>query len=454
MNQEIFRTYDIRGIADRDLDDALATKIGRAFGSRIRRDGGKRVALGRDCRLHSPRLHAALCRGILATGLEVIDIGVVPTPLLYFAVYHLDLDGGLQITGSHNAADYNGFKMMRGHGSLWGDGIQELAAWIRAGDFVEGQGSTRPVDLGQAYLEDILGRLSLGGRRLRVVLDGGNGTGGPLGVALLRRLGFEVFPLHEEMDGRFPNHHPDPTVPANLRDLIHSVREVGADLGIAYDGDADRIGVVDERGEVIWGDRLLVILARDLLARVPGAAIVGEVKCSKTLFDAIAAAGGRPIMSAVGHSIIKTRMKHEGALLAGEMSGHIFYQDRWYGFDDAIHATARLCEILTHHRGPLSALLADLPVTHATPELRLDCPEAMKVPVVTAAIAHFKKDYAVVDIDGARIDFGDGWGLVRASNTQPALVLRAEAATVERLAEIRETIERFVARAVERHGVA
>jgi phosphomannomutase/phosphoglucomutase len=301
-------------------------------------------------------------------------------------------------------------------------------------------------DLAAAYVADIAGRLALGPRRLRVAVDGGNGTGGPPAMALLERLGVATTPLHIPMDGTFPNHHPDPTVEDNLVDLRRAVLEGGLDLGIAYDGDADRIGVLDERGQVLWGDRLLILLAREVLARHPGAAIVGEVKCSQTLFADIAAHGGRPVMSAVGHSIIKHRMKVEGALLAGEMSGHIFYRDRWLGFDDAIYVTGRLLEILSTSDRPLSALLADVPLTHVTPEIRLDCPDERKFAVVQEAIAHYAKDHAIVDIDGARIDFGDGWGLIRASNTQPVIVLRAEADSAAGLSRIRTELEGFVSK--------
>lgn len=445
INPRIFRAYDIRGLADRDLPDDTTERVARAYGTLVRRAGGTRVALGRDCRLSSDRLHRAFTRGLVATGLTVEDVGVGASPQLYWAVHHLDCDGGVQITGSHNPADHNGFKMMLGKGTFHGERIAELAELAASGDFVHGDGRVVSHDLAASYVEDIAHRLTLGPRPLRVAIDGGNGTGGPPAAALLARLGVATTPLHLPMDGTFPNHHPDPTVEDNLVDLRAAVLAGGLDLGIAYDGDADRIGVIDDRGEVIWGDRLLILLARDLLARHPGAAIVGEVKCSATLFSDIAARGGRPVMSAVGHSIIKDRMKAEGALLAGEMSGHIFYRERWYGFDDAIYVTGRLVEILSHADRPLSALLADVPTTHVTPELRLDCPDDRKFGVVAEAIAHYRARHPIVDIDGARIDFGDGWGLIRASNTQPVIVLRAEAETPEALARIRATLEAFVA---------
>ncbi|MEE2780044.1 MAG: phosphomannomutase/phosphoglucomutase [Myxococcota bacterium] len=445
MNTAIFRAYDVRGVADQDLTDDVARDLGRAFGSEIRMDGGRRVSLGRDCRTHGARLRAAFLEGLLSTGVDVLDVGVVASPLLYFSVFHHDLDGGVQITGSHNPPDYNGFKMMSGKRSLHGERIQALRRRIEDRDFVQGSGSLSEDPVHPAYVDHVARSLSLGDRRLKVVVDGGNGTGGPPAVDLLERLGVDVVPMFIEMDGRFPNHHPDPTVEENLVQIRARVIEEGADLGVAYDGDADRIGVVDERGEILWGDRLMIVLSRALLATEPGAAIVSEVKCSRTLFEDIAAQGGRPIMSRVGHSIIKERMREEDALLGGEMSGHIFYRHRWFGFDDAVYTTGRLLEILSAHSGPLSSLLSGVPSTHVTPEIRLDCPDDVKFRVVDEAVAHFQQEHRVVDIDGARVDFPGGWGLIRASNTQPVIVMRAEAETAEGLQEIRETLEGFVA---------
>jgi len=449
VNPDIFRAYDIRGVADRDLDDAGVTALGRAFATLARRHtpagAAPRVAVSRDCRLSSERLFAAFTGGLLSAGAHVVDVGIGSSPILYWAAHHLGTDGAVQITGSHNPADHNGFKMMLGTSTLHGDAITELRDLVAAGAPVAPgpPGDLTHRELLADYVDDIASRVHLA-RRLRVVVDGGNGTGGPPAVALLERLGVDLIPLYVDMDGRFPNHHPDPTVEDNLAPLRAAVLAHGADLGVAYDGDADRIGVIDDQGQVLWGDRLLILLARDILAAHPGAAIVGEVKCSRTLFEDIAARGGRAIMSRVGHSLIKARMKAEGALLAGEMSGHIFYRDRWHGFDDAVYVTARLLEILARGHAPLSALLADVPVTHVTPELRVDCPDAVKFAVVDRAVAHFRADHPVVDIDGARVDFGDGWGLVRASNTQPVLVLRAEAETPEALDRIRATLETFL----------
>jgi phosphomannomutase/phosphoglucomutase len=474
LNPQIFRAYDVRGLADRDLTNEVATALGRAYATTIRRAGGRTVCVGRDCRSSSERLFAAFAAGLRASGLNVIDVGVSSTPMVYWSVFAADADGGVQITGSHNPKEYNGFKMMIGKGSLHGDAILALRDLIAAADFTPRDPAASEVEplvgtdgavlvralasrpgegrlarwegVLPAYIADIRSRLSLGSRRLKVALDGGNGAGGPPAMALMSALGLEAGAIFTEMDGDFPNHHPDPTVPENLVDLQRLVAETQADVGFAYDGDADRIGVIDEQGQILWGDRLLVLLARDLLATHPGAMVVGEVKCSETLFADIAARGGRPLMSAVGHSIIKERMKKEGALLAGEMSGHIFYAERWYGFDDAVYVTGRVLEILSRTDRPLSELLADLPPTFSTPELRLDADDAEKFAIVARALDHYRALHRVDATDGARIDFGDGWGLIRASNTQPVIVLRAEAGSEDALARIRSELEGFVSR--------
>lgn len=444
MNPNIFRAYDVRGIADDDLPNEVVYALARAYGTVIRRDGGKRVSLGRDCRTHSPRLFAAFSRGLLECGLDVVDVGVVPSPLLYFSVFHLDTDGGVQITGSHNAADYNGFKMMKGKETIHGDAIQALRGLISKQNYESGRGQMTSYDITPRYVDYVSENLRMGRNPLRVAVDGGNGTGGPPAMDLFERLGVEVVPLHIHMDGTFPNHHPDPTVESNLRDLKRAVRHQRCDVGIAYDGDADRIGLIDDKGQVVWGDKLMILLARKVLSMHPGASIVGEVKCSKTMYDAIEKAGGKPIMSKVGHSIIKERMKEEDAMLAGEMSGHIFFRDRWFGFDDAIYVSGRVLEILSWSNDSLSELLADVPETFATPEIRVKCGDTKKFEVVAEAVAHYKAKYPVIDIDGARIDFGDGWGLIRASNTQPAIVLRAEAETAERRDAIKAELQAFI----------
>jgi phosphomannomutase / phosphoglucomutase len=445
MNPHIFRQYDIRGKADRDLPDAFALDLGRALGTFWQRHGQRRVALGRDCRTSSDRLHAALLAGLQEAGCHVVDVGVVSTPLVYFAVFHLDLDGGVQITGSHNPPDENGFKMMKGKASLFGDDIQTLYSMLGARDFdLPGGGAVESQDVLPAYAAYMHGNVKLARRDVRFAIDAGNGTGGPVALAALRAVGLDPVALLCEMDGSFPVHHPDPSQPENLAMLRARVLEDGLELGIAYDGDADRIGVIDARGEVLWGDRLMVVLSRALLRDRPGAAIIGEVKCSQTLYDDIEAHGGRPIMWKTGHSLIKTKMKEEGALLAGEMSGHIFFADRYYGFDDAVYATLRLLEIVAGADKPLHELIADLPTTHSTPELRVDCPDAIKFDVVQRVLDHYRPTHQVIDVDGVRVQFDDGWGLVRASNTQPALVLRFEAQSPERLQAIRDDVESVV----------
>lgn len=452
-NPHVFREYDIRGVAERDFPDAFVELLGRALGTFWARRGAARVALGRDCRLSSPRLHAALLRGLVRTGLEVRDVGMVPTPLLYFTVFHFDLDGGVQITGSHNPPEDNGFKIMVGKATLSGADIAELRAMIERGDLEDrAGGSVVPLDPAPAYVGFVRGNIRLspsdGRTKPRFAIDAGSGAGGPLALAALRAVGLEPIALLCDPDGHFPVHHPDPSLPENLELLVSTVREHALDLGIALDGDADRIGVVDRHGRVVFGDKLLVLLARDVLAKRPGAAILGEVKCSQVLYDDIEKRGGRAILWKTGHSLIKKKMKEEAALLAGEMSGHVFFADRFFGFDDAIYASLRLLEILTHSGRRIDELLADLPATFSTPEIRVDCPDDVKFDVVARVLAHYRSTHRVIDVDGARVIFPDGaWGLVRASNTQPVLVLRFEAGTAERLAEVRADVEGAVARA-------
>ena len=444
MISGIFREYDIRGRAQEDLDDDLVFALGRAFGSRIRRAGGRRVAVGRDCRLSGPRLQAQLMAGINAAGVDVLDIGEVPTPLLYFALHHLPVDGGVVVTGSHNPPAWNGFKLCQGVKALYGEAIQALAHTIEAGDFTEGAGHTAAADVAGPWLAYCTRTLKPGPRRLKVVVDAGSGMGGPGAVALYTALGFEVIDLYCTPDGAFPHHHPDPTVEANLADLKAKVLAVGADLGLAFDGDADRLGAVDGQGRVVWGDQLLLFLAQDLLTRHPGATVIGEVKCSQVLYDGIAAAGGHPEMWKVGHSLIKARMAATGALLAGEMSGHLFLAEGWFGYDDAVYAGARLLVLLSHTVPTLADRLDALPHTMTTPELRVYCPDAAKFAVAERAAAWFKARYPVVDIDGVRIGFSNGFGLLRPSNTQPVLVMRFEAQTAEALAAYRGEVEAWL----------
>ncbi len=440
VSPTIFREYDIRGIVDEDLTEEACWLVGKGLGTLVRQGGGKKVVVGRDCRESGPRFARRVIAGLNETGVDVVDIGIVPTPLTYFAACTLDVDGLCMITGSHNPPEYNGLKVGVGKTTLHGPEIQALRKLIESGRFASGQGSSRPHDIVGPYRAHVHQNLKLGSRRLKVVVDAGNGTGGVVAVPLFESLGIDVVPLFIEMDGRFPNHHPDPTVEKNLEDLERKVLEVKADLGIAYDGDADRVGAVDEKGNVLWGDQLMILFSRALLEEEPGAAIVGEVKCSMTLYDDIAKKGGRPIMWKAGHSLIKAKMKEEGALLAGEMSGHIFFAHRWFGFDDGIYSSARLLEILSRTGEPLSALLADVPKTYASPEIRVDCPEDKKFEVVRRAQEFFSKGWETVTVDGVRITFPDGWGLVRASNTQALLVLRFEATTPGRLTQIRELV--------------
>ncbi len=436
ISPTIFREYDIRGVVDQDLTEEAVHLIGKGLGTMVRKAGGSRVVVGRDCRRSGERFARQMIDGLTSTGIDVVDLQVVPTPLTYFAASTLGVDGLCMITGSHNPAEYNGLKVGVGKTTLHGQEIQGLRKLVESGRFANGQGSSRVHDIVTPYREYVRDNLAMGGRKLKVVLDAGNGTGGVVAVPLFRALGIEVVPLFIEMDGTFPNHHPDPTVEKNLEQLRAKVLEVKADVGIAYDGDADRVGAVDEKGNVLWGDQLMILFSRALLEENPGAAIVGEVKCSMNLYDDIARKGGRPIMWKAGHSLIRAKMKEEGALLAGEMSGHIFFAHRWFGFDDGIYSSARLLELLSRTTAPLSTLLADVPKTYASPEVRVDCPEDKKFEIVRRAQAWFSSRYEAVTVDGVRVLFPDGWGLVRASNTQPLVVLRFEATSKKRLDEI------------------
>lgn len=440
----IFREYDIRGIVGRDLDPGVAEAVGRAYATAIRRvvtGRAPQVVTGRDNRPSSPELAAALIQGLRAGGVDVLDVGTVPTPLVYWAERTLGADGGLQVTGSHNPPEWNGIKMSLAGGSVWGAAIQEMRDWILAGSLAEGGGGLRQVPVLDRYLDDIRDRIRPL-RRVRVAVDCGNGTGSLLAVPLLEALGCEVTPLYCESDGTFPNHHPDPTVDANLLDLIGVVRDQGLEAGIAFDGDADRIGVVDDRGRVVRGDILLLLFGLDLLERRgKGQSMVFDVKCSQVVPEVFAARGGVPIMWKTGHSLLKEKMKAEGALLGGELSGHICFADDYYGFDDALYDAGRLVELLARSPRTLSAMVDDLPRYVSTPEIRLEVTEELKWAVVDAALEHFRARYPVVDVDGVRILFGDGWGLLRASNTQPVLVARYEASSPERLREIRGEVE-------------
>lgn len=457
----IFREYDIRGVADRDLSSTLAKDIGKAFGSEILKDGKTVVAVGRDCRLSSDRLFEALTDGLRELGIDVKAIGVGPTPMLYFAAHHLGSDGSIMITGSHNPGDENGFKMMTGKLSFYGQKIQDLKKRIETQSFAKPigpRGNLEEVDVQEAYVSMMKERFAdLAAKDLKFVVDAGNGAGGPLALKTMKALGLNPDPLYCEMDGRFPNHHPDPTVEKNVAALIDRVKSTGARLGIAYDGDADRVGAVDANGDIVWGDKLMILFSRDLLKKNPGAAILGEVKCSQTLYDDIAKHGGKPIMWKTGHSLIKTKMKESGALLAGEMSGHMFFADRYFGYDDAIYGSLRLIEIVANAKQTIGELLADVPKTFVTPELRVDCPDAIKFDVVQEVTKHYKnKGFVVADIDGARISFGTkenpAWGLVRASNTGPVLVMRFEATTADERDRLKAEVEGVVVAARKARG--
>src|SRR5579871_2552733 len=446
LKSTIFREYDIRGIADEELLDPGITELGQAIGTYLQRKGSKNINLGRDCRLSSTRLRNALIRGLKASGCDVTDVGVVPTPLLYYSVFHLRAGGAVMITGSHNPSEYNGFKVVSGGSTIHGEEIQELRKMIEAKDFSQGNGTEKSFDIVAPYVDEISSQFQFP-RRIKVVADAGNGTAGPAMTRIFKKLNCEASELFFEMDGHFPNHHPDPTVPNNLAQLVEKVKAQGADIGIAFDGDSDRIGAVDDKGTVIYGDQLMIIYAREILTRKPGATFIGVVKCSQTMYDEIRARGGNPIMWKTGHSLIKAKMKETKAELAGEMSGHMFFADRYYGFDDALYAACRLMEIVANSDRPLSAQLADLPKTVATPEIRVDCADERKFEVVRRVSEKYKKTHQTVDVDGVRVLFPHGWGLVRASNTQPVLVLRFEASTRELLTEYQKEMEAAVTQA-------
>ncbi len=440
MNPEIYREYDIRGIIGEDIKEDEFIILGRGFGTYFNRWGRRRIVVGRDCRLSSPRIRDELTEGILSTGCNVVDVGICPTPILYFAIRHLKADGGIMITASHNPPHYNGFKVCSGFDTIYGEEIQGLRRLIEEGNFVSGKGALSSDEIVGPYIDMIKADIEIS-PGIRVGFDGGNGTGGPVGVKLLKSLGCEVHDLYCDMDGLFPNHIPDPTVLENMKDLIDEVRRCHLDLGIGVDGDGDRIGVVDGSGNIVFGDMLLLIFARDILVDHPGATIISEVKSSDRMYKDVEARGGNPIMWKTGHSLIKDKMRKTKAVLAGEMSGHMFFADRYFGYDDAIYASCRLLEILSKTGKSIEQLLADVPKAYTTPEIRLECPDAKKFEVVERLKNEFSKHYEIIDVDGVRIVFDDGWGLVRASNTQPALVLRFEAQSKERLDEMRTMVE-------------
>jgi phosphomannomutase/phosphoglucomutase len=443
----IFRQYDIRGVVDRDLTPGAVRAVGAAY-ARLMAERGARgaVAVGRDNRPSGERLRDALVDGLTGGGVDVVDIGTVPTPVLYWSLHHVGVAGGIQITGSHNPPEYNGLKLSLGTSSLHGADIQRLLELTGHGVTpASSRGVVREEAVLDRYIDDMAARIGRLARPIRAVFDCGNGAASLAAPELFRRLGVQGQGIYCESDGTFPNHHPDPTVPENLEDLIRAVRADGAELGVAFDGDGDRIGVVDDTGEIVWGDRLLILYARDVLRRTGRRApIIFDVKCSQALPAAIEAAGGEAVMWKTGHSLIKDKMKTSGAPIAGEMSGHMFFTEGFYGHDDALYAAGRLLRILADSGRTVRELLADVPPFVATPEIRIDCADDVKFGLVERAARHFGARYEVVDVDGARVLFGDGWGLIRASNTQPVIVARYEARTAERMAEIRDEMEAWL----------
>lgn len=445
MNPGIFREYDIRGIAGKDLTEADVLLIGKGIGTFLKRLGCTKLSVGRDCRVTSDAYAEKIIEGLLSTGCDVIDIGVCPTPVFYYSIKHLEKEGGVMITASHNPKEYNGFKICKWLDSVHGEEIQQILGIIQAASFEQGSGKrTATQDVIPSYREFLEKNIKLS-KPLRIGVDAGNGTAGVVAVPILKAINCEVHDIFCEMDGTFPNHEADPTVLKNMQDLIAMVKEKKLDIGIGYDGDGDRIGVIDEKGNIIFGDKLIIIFAREILSRKPGATFISEVKCSKTMYDDIEKHGGRAVMWRTGHSLIKQKMKEEKAELAGEMSGHMFFADRYFGYDDAIYASCRLLEILATTGKTISELLSDVPETFTTPEIRVECPDDKKFDVVKKVTEYFRERYNVIDIDGVRVLFDDGWGLVRASNTQPVLVLRFEAMTEGRLSEIRNLVESVLA---------
>ncbi len=446
LNRQIFRQYDVRGIVGRDLSPDVARALGRGYAALLAERGiTGAVAVGRDNRPSGDALRDALVDGLTGCGYDVVDVGVVPTPVLYWALHNEPVVGGIQITGSHNPPQYNGFKLSVGAASIHGEEIQHLYELAAGARHPEGQGAVRHAAVLDRYVDDVVARTGRLSRPLRIVADYGNGAGAVVGPQLLDALGAQVTHLYAESDGTFPNHHPDPTVVENVRDLIAAVRREGADLGVAFDGDADRIGLVDDRGEIVWGDHILILYARDVMARTgAGQPIIFDVKCSQALPDAVRAAGGVPVMWKTGHSLIKDKMKELHAPVAGEMSGHMFFDEGFYGHDDALYGAARLLRIVADSGRTVSELLGDVPKFVSTPELRVDVPEERKFAIVDAAVRHFRSTHEVIDVDGVRVLFGDGWGLIRASNTQPVLVMRFEARSADRLEAIRAEMEAWL----------
>jgi phosphomannomutase/phosphoglucomutase len=437
MNETIFRANDVRGIVERDFADDVVSGLGKAYGSYMRRRGHKKLVVGHDLRISSPHLAKIFMQGLQSTGIHIVFIGQVTTPALYFAIVHWNLDGGCMITGSHNPKPYNGFKMCEGLGSVYGEEIQKLKELIKSRDFEQAAGALEGKDIMPEYIGMLKSKFQFE-RKLTIVIDAGNATAGPIAPQLWRDYGHEVIELYCEPDGNFPNHLPDPCVPKYMRDMADLVVQHNADIGIGYDGDADRLGAVDDTGEYIFADRLVALFAQDVLKNNPNSPIIFDVKCSMALPEAIKKAGGQPVMWKTGHSMQKAKMKELNAPFAGELSGHVFFKDDFYGFDDGIYASGRLLQIIANADNPFSKIVQDVPVFPSTEEIRVDCADEVKFDVIANLVKDFGKEYHVINVDGARVEFGDGWGLVRASNTEPNLVIRFEAKTAERLAEIIE----------------
>ena len=444
LNPAVFREYDIRGLVGEDLTEKTVYALGLAYGTFLVRKGQNRAIVGRDCRLSSYSYAQAIADALLATGVDVLDIGMVTTPVFYFSRIKYGIEGGVMVTGSHNPPEFNGFKLAGGPDTLYGEGIQEIRRIAERGEFERGEGSLSREDPVPAYVDEIARRIKLGPRRIRAVVDAGNGASGPVVERVFKAMGADFEPMYFEPDGRFPHHHPDPTQRKNVEALIGRVVESRADLGIAFDGDADRIGVIDPEGRPIWGDELQTLFWREILEKHPGALALIEVKCSEGLVETVERLGGRPEFTRTGHSLIKARMRETGALFTGEMSGHMFFRDEYYGFDDAVYAAARLLRLLSNSKATLGDLLAEVPKYYSTPEVRVDCPDDVKFEVVKEVARVLSETHKVIDVDGARVVFPGGWGLIRASNTQPALVLRAEAKTENELHEIKRVFQELL----------
>ncbi|MFA7149144.1 MAG: phosphomannomutase/phosphoglucomutase [Syntrophomonadaceae bacterium] len=445
IKANIFRQYDIRGVVDQELTEEAAYRIARAVATQAAARNWHKILLGRDNRKSSPRLREVVVKGLLDSGCQVVDLGVVVTPIFYFAARHLDIHAGLMITASHNPAEYNGFKILMGEGTIYGEEIQALHRLAESGEFVTSfSGEVTEVNVVDDYMNMIKEKIQLGPKKIKLVVDCGNGTASLFAPQLFRELGCSVVELYCESDPEFPNHHPDPVAVENCQDLIRVVQEEDADLGIGLDGDGDRLGVVDRQGNIIWGDMLMILFWREILPQYPDSKCIVEVKCSQSLIDEIDRLGGTPMIYKTGHSLIKARMREIGAVFTGEMSGHLFFADEYYGFDDALYAAARLLRILSCSEQDITALLADVPKYYATPEIRVKSTDEEKFQVVKQVLEHFQCRYQVIDVDGARILFPDGWGLVRASNTGPELILRCEGKTPDGLERIKNELFSFL----------